>query len=124
MTITHRQSMQQWRMKRFPDRTSQYHGVSRSHHGKWRAIISGRPDGKSDHIGYFDTEIEAARAYDRVAFEEFGVAVYLNFPRQLFLELSPQQICPDRHPVAKSIPNKLLRKVQRSINAFIDWLCE
>lgn len=59
--------------------TSQYKGVSYDvAAGKWRASINHR--GQHYHLGLFDTEIEAARAYDQKAHELFGQYAYLNFP--------------------------------------------
>jgi len=59
--------------------SSQYKGVSYDkEHGKWEAGI--HINGKRIHIGLFDSEIEAARAYDRKAQELFGQYAYLNFP--------------------------------------------
>jgi hypothetical protein len=59
--------------------TSKFKGVSwHSSRGKWRAVISG--DGKYTHLGRFDSEEEAARAYDRAAAEHFGDYAKLNFP--------------------------------------------
>jgi len=46
--------------------------------GKWQALI--RIDGKYKHIGYFDDELEAARAYDARAVEQYGEFARLNFP--------------------------------------------
>ena len=45
---------------------------------KWVASIC--LNRKIMHLGYFDDEIEAARAYDRKARELFGPFAYLNFP--------------------------------------------
>jgi hypothetical protein len=54
--------------------TSNYKGVS-WHRGnkRWRATI------QEHHVGYFHTEIEAARAYDAKAKERFGEFAWLNF---------------------------------------------
>lgn len=55
--------------------TSKFKGVSRSR-GKWRAQIS--IDNKVRNLGQFTEEIEAARAYDRAALEQFGEFVLTN----------------------------------------------
>jgi hypothetical protein len=56
--------------------TSKYKGVS-SRQGKWRAYIS--PKGRQKHLGTFDSEIEAAKAYDEAAKKLFGNFACLNF---------------------------------------------
>lgn len=45
---------------------------------KWVAAITLK--GRYFHIGYFDDEREAARAYDKKATALFGEFAYLNFP--------------------------------------------
>lgn len=58
---------------------SAFKGVTRfttKRHKKWywKAYIAGK------HIGYFDTELDAARAYDEKAKSLFGQFARLNFP--------------------------------------------
>jgi len=59
--------------------TGQYKGVSyNKENSKWKAQIM--KTHKNYHIGYFNTEIEAAKAYDKKAKKLFGEFAYLNFP--------------------------------------------
>lgn len=59
--------------------TSEYLGVSfRVDRGRWRANI--RANGKQKHLGYFDNEIDAAKAYDQASLKYFGEFSRLNFP--------------------------------------------
>jgi hypothetical protein len=61
--------------------TSQFKGVCWWKQGsKWRA--QGRLNGKQTIIGYFDNEIDAAKAYDAWAILAFGQFAALNFPQQ------------------------------------------
>jgi len=48
--------------------------------GKWKAQY--RFKGRLYHIGYFDDEVEAARAYDYAAVGVFGEFACVNFPRE------------------------------------------
>lgn len=56
---------------------SQYKGVTlHKPSGRWRAKI--KVDGKYKSLGYYDTEEEAAKAYDRAALESFGEYARIN----------------------------------------------
>lgn len=60
---------------------SNYKGVSWNKQArKWRAQL--RINYKQTHLGYFDSEKEAAIAYDDAAFENSGVYAFLNFPER------------------------------------------
>jgi hypothetical protein len=57
--------------------TSRFKGVFwNSQKGKWASTIN-NPNQK--HVGYFNDEEDAARAYDKAAVEYFGEFAYLNF---------------------------------------------
>lgn len=61
--------------------SSKYMGVSWcKRRNKWKAII--QSDKKVTNIGRFDTEIEAAMAYDEYAIRLHGDFARLNFPKK------------------------------------------
>ena len=57
---------------------SVYKGVSKTPYGKWQAMT--RTKGKELYLGTFESEIDAAKAYDKKVFELHGEFAYLNFP--------------------------------------------
>lgn len=61
--------------------TSPYKGVCfEKITGRWRASIVYQ--GERLNLGLYESEVEAARAYDRKAIELFGEFAYLNFPEE------------------------------------------
>jgi hypothetical protein len=62
--------------------TSKYFGVQqKKESGKWASVLRHPEKGRRPiHIGYFDTEEAAARAYDAKAREVYGDKARLNFP--------------------------------------------
>ncbi len=62
-------------------RSSRYKGVCRDRDKK-KWVVYVRHEGHNWYMGRFDIEIEAARAYDRKAFELFREYAWLNFPEE------------------------------------------
>lgn len=60
-------------------KTTRFKGIVKRKN-KWRAYITF--NGKETHLGYFKSEEEAARAYDKKAKELFGEFARLNFPKE------------------------------------------
>ena len=71
----------QWMMKAKGGKST-YKGVSwHSLAKKWQVHI--KHDGKKNYIGLFESEIDAAMAYDGAALATFGPIAFLNFPMAL-----------------------------------------
>jgi hypothetical protein len=62
--------------RRSNKKTSQYRGVYLSPRGQWMARI--QVAGKTRYIGVFESEKDAANAYDAAAREAFGEFANLN----------------------------------------------
>ena len=68
--------------KPYPDMSSEFKGVNwRKDRDKWRAYI--KMDRKYIHLGHFDSETDAAHAYDAKAIELFGQFARPNFKAEL-----------------------------------------
>jgi hypothetical protein len=72
-------SQNQYNKRKRKNTSSRFRGVYfNKEHRKWAAFIS--VAGKKTYLGYFDSEIEAARVYDEAAKKHHGEFVRLNFP--------------------------------------------
>ena len=77
---SHRENCQASR-KRQQNASSMYKGIYwDKKEKKWRARIC-RLDGTRKHLGLFESELDAARAYDEAATEAFGKFATLNLPK-------------------------------------------
>lgn len=77
---THKENIRAGR-KANPKATSRYKGVTWDvNRKKWHVSIKGL-DGRRIFLGRFDSELDAANAYDKKAVELFGDFAYLNFPK-------------------------------------------
>ena len=72
-------SQNQHNQKPYKNCSSAYKGVFwHKRHNKWQAQITFNDH--SIHLGYFNSEIDAAKAYDRAAIEYFGEFAHMNLP--------------------------------------------
>jgi hypothetical protein len=63
-------------------KSSRFRGVCWDKH-RQRWVVHVCRNGRNHAVGGYEDEVEAARAYDRRAYEQFGEYAYLNFPEEI-----------------------------------------
>ena len=104
--------------------TSKYKGVSfDTSRSKW--ISSIQINGRTKHLGRFESEEEAAKAYDKASYAEYGVYARLNFPQDVLpkmfvIKQIPAHIESDVIPKMQSLPQSAKDLILKG-KGFIDY---
>ena len=95
-------------------RTSRYMGVGSSNRkNQWQARIL--VHGKVTHLGYYETEEDAAKVYDRVSISLHGEAAQTNFPQGQYQgEDSREYSGLDREDLQRALGVKPMDKSSKS----------
>jgi hypothetical protein len=75
---TNAENSRNQKKRKVPNASSSFKGVHHHEGGKWIARIT--VNYRNIRLGSFDTEVEAARAYDAAARRHFGEFARVNFP--------------------------------------------